>query len=223
MSRFAVSALTVVLLAGSWSTAAAQGPVRNSLREVRQVRADYPGPIAYSPSDPDFRSKRYRMQTGHYGLFYNCDGEECKRNSPYIYWGAQQNADCFNGWRTALRRDRHDVIQRILDGSCAEDDCEQCEAGYQGYSMPQYGQRQPAMFQTGNQLFQPRNQTTQPRVQLFQPRNLLMQQRSRMAQPGNQMIQPGSQMGQTGNQPARVSQRNNNRLPAINAGALERR
>ena len=206
MSRFVVFAFALVFVAGSWSSVSAQGPVRNSLREVRQVRADYPGPIAYSPADPDFRSKRYQMQTGHYGFFYNCDGEECKRNSPYIYWGAQQNADCFNGWRTALRRDRRDVIQRILDGSCAEEDCEQCESGNQGYAMPQYGERHPALYQPRIQLFPLRSQLPQPGNLLVQPRN---QRRNQMAQP---------------NQPARVSQRNTtNRLPIINSSSLERR
>lgn len=144
MSRFVVLLLALICLVGSWSSVSAQGPVRNSLQELRRQRADYPGPIAYSPNDQNERSKRLRLQTGHYGFFYNCDDEECKRNSPYICWNNQHRADWRNGWRNALRMDRRDVIQRILDGSCADEDCESCESNSLGYAMPQYSDQRRA-------------------------------------------------------------------------------
>ncbi len=121
MSRLIVSVFTFVCLMGLVAPfAAAQGPIRNLTREMQLQRADYPGPIAYAPTDQDTRSKRLRMQTGHYGLFYNCDDEECKRNSPYICWNSQHKADWYGGWKNAWRKDRNDIVQRLLDGGCAD-------------------------------------------------------------------------------------------------------
>lgn len=153
MSRIVVFVFTIVCLAGVDASVFAQGPVRNALQELRLQRADYPGPIAYSPSDQDQRSKRLRLQTGHYGYFYNCDDEECKRNSPYICWNSQHRADWYGGWRNALRKDRRDVIQRILDGSCADGNCEQCESDQQGPTTPYYSNRGQ-----GRNIASPQNQ-----------------------------------------------------------------
>ena len=51
-------------------------------------------PRAYSPDDPWTMGKILRTEVGHGGFFYNCDSEECKRNSPYINWH-HQNTDPF--------------------------------------------------------------------------------------------------------------------------------
>ena len=121
----------VVLSFQSSGFLAAQIPLLSGIRKARidsqQLRADYPGPISYSPSDPEFRSKLFRLQTGHAGLFYNCDGEESKRNSPYICWNSQHSADWRNGACEACRRDRADVRQRVVDGSCCPQKKSNCQ------------------------------------------------------------------------------------------------
>ena len=121
----------VILSFQSSGFLAAQIPLLSGIQKARiesqQLRADYPGPISYSPSDPQFRSKLFRLQTGHAGLFYNCDGEESKRNSPYICWNSQHSADWRNGACEACRRDRADVRQRVVDGSCCPQKKSNCQ------------------------------------------------------------------------------------------------
>ncbi len=115
--RFVLSifvAITVTLLSGDFLHAQ-----RSLLSGIEKARIDYPGPISYSPSDPQTRSKRFKMQTGHFGLFYNCDREESKRNSPYICWKSQHCADWRNGACASCKRDRADIKQRLIDGSCS--------------------------------------------------------------------------------------------------------
>lgn len=130
-----MGACLFALVVCSVNTVVAQGPIRKAFNELNKVKADYPGPITYSPNDPAFRSDRFRMQTGHFGYFYNCDGEEDKRNSPYICWNSQHNADWRNGACNALKKDRCDIRQRLLDGSCATcscNSCSECAAAQQG-------------------------------------------------------------------------------------------
>lgn len=162
--RYFSPVATVCLVGLFAQLAMAQGPVRNFTQDIRAQRADYPGPIAYSPSDPDTRSKRFRMQTGHYGFFYNCDGEECKRNSPYICWNSQHGPDWRNGWKKALRLDRHDVKQRIYDGACLSGQCNQCESCSQNQAPMGYGQlnKKAAGIQVAKQAYQ--KQTYQKQV-----------------------------------------------------------
>ncbi len=107
-------------------------------QEVRHAIRDYfSGPITYSPFDPETRSKVFQAHTGHSGLFYNCDGEECKRNSPYICW--KTNSDSLIPPRRGLWRgaklDLAEVRQRIYDGAgegCRPNcECRECMAAHQ--------------------------------------------------------------------------------------------
>ena len=100
------------MIIGSAGTVAGQ--------ERAKIRHDYiDNPTGrYSPSDPWTRSRIWKRQTGHWGRFYNCDGEEAKRNSPYICW---KNANCpyvDESLRHTFRRDKARMLQRIADGSC---------------------------------------------------------------------------------------------------------
>jgi hypothetical protein len=74
----------------------------------------------YAPSDPWTRSKWIQVQTKHYGFFYNCDGEECKRNSPYINWKSHCETDLppKKGCLDLLKSEIEEIKQRISDGGC---------------------------------------------------------------------------------------------------------
>ena len=90
-------------------------------QEVRKTIRDYlSGPVSYSPDDPWYRSRLFNQHTGHYGRFYNCDGEECKRYSPYIDW--KTNCDPLwpdrIGFVKGFRLERYQVAQRRDDGGC---------------------------------------------------------------------------------------------------------
>lgn len=100
-------------------------------QEFQKIRQDYfSGPIQYSPADPWTRSKVFNAHTGNSGRFYNCDGEQCKRNSPYIYWRAHCEPDLppRRGLWGGLKIDAAKVCQRYRDGAgaCAAENC-QCE------------------------------------------------------------------------------------------------
>lgn len=83
-------------------------------------------PFQYSPCDPFERGKIYRLHIGHWGRYYNCDGEEEKRCSPYIYWKMNDKPTLPGhlGPLDAICCEYNQVRQRILDGSCAE--CQNC-------------------------------------------------------------------------------------------------
>ncbi len=74
----------------------------------------------YSPSDPWTRSNATQVQTKHYGFFYNCDREECKRQSPYVQWKRHCETDlppkksCLTHIQCAL----DEIKQRLRDGGC---------------------------------------------------------------------------------------------------------
>lgn len=93
---------------------------------LRQTRADYAQPTVYGPQDPWTKGSVYRTQTGHSGWFYNCDEEECKRNSPYICWKAQDNTEHIRSYWSVLKADWSEVKQRIRAGSCMGPGCETC-------------------------------------------------------------------------------------------------
>lgn len=126
-----IVAILFVFASSSFGQGIWPKPIKTVRDEATKRRADYPGPIMYGPQDPWTRSKLYQKQTGHHGLFYNCDDEECKRNSPYINWNAQQNADWRNGFKTALKRDWCDVKQRLHDGGCLNGSCDSCNSSNQ--------------------------------------------------------------------------------------------
>jgi hypothetical protein len=99
-------------------------------QEFAKVRSDYgSGAVTYSPADPWTRSKLFNTHTGHSGRFYNCDGEECKRNSPYICWKTnhQSLTPPRRGLLNQLRRDQGKIGQRIADGAGACS-CPKCQS-----------------------------------------------------------------------------------------------
>ena len=80
----------------------------------------------YAPSDPTTRSRWFNFQTGHRGAYYNCDGEEDKRNSPYIRWGTGPSDAQFHNPLLDLmncRNDKREIAQRICDGGCCGGNC----------------------------------------------------------------------------------------------------
>jgi hypothetical protein len=85
-----------------------------------KFRQDYfTDPTArYTPNDPCTRSWVRHWQTGHAGLFYNCDGEERKRCSPYICWKHADPPWPCETIRKNVPRDLYRIRQRIRDGSC---------------------------------------------------------------------------------------------------------
>lgn len=98
------------------------------------IRADYGknSQIQYSPDDPSTRSRLFKLQTGQAGAFYNCDGEEDKRNSPFICWKSSNGEHCRRTFLDVLdwRGDRAEIFQRICDGvggCCSE--CATCDQG----------------------------------------------------------------------------------------------
>jgi hypothetical protein len=93
-----------------------------------QVRADYRQPTCYGPSDPNFRSRLFLEQTGHSGRYYNCDGEEDKRFSPYIYWTSVDNTEHVRTWWNVLKCDIREVRQRVQWGNCSG--CESCQCSH---------------------------------------------------------------------------------------------
>ena len=103
----------------------AQSAVHGQNGELRKTIDDYVRSACrqYSPDDPCQRSRAYATQIGHRGLFYNCDGEECKRNSPYIFWNQAHHSTLPTAkkLRTQIRCDLLRVFQRLEDGACGCD------------------------------------------------------------------------------------------------------
>lgn len=125
--RVGIVVVSLIGILGDHNDLAAQ-EVRKTLNDYRRERV-----FQYQPSDPWTRSKLFQTHTKHYGLFYNCDNEECKRQSPHICWKEHFEKD-FPTWMTWRQRIRHEVgqvRQRIWDGSCAD-----CESSYAGGECP---------------------------------------------------------------------------------------
>ena len=96
-------------------------------------RRDYKidAPIQYQASDPWDRGFNFRNHINHAGFFYNCDGEECKRNSPYLYY-LQATEDCRFNARQYIRRQIDEVKWRLQAGGCGDALCYpgcDCEPG----------------------------------------------------------------------------------------------
>jgi len=121
---------TSIGIAFCWlnGTQQAHGQLSQTLSDFK-----YDRPFQYAPGDPWTRSKLFNRQTKHYGFGYNCDGEECKRNSPYICWKTHTEKDLPSrtGWWQRLNQTAAEVKQRIAEGSCiacAEaDPCQRCQ------------------------------------------------------------------------------------------------
>ena len=69
----------------------------------------------YKPSDPWTRGKLYNIQTGNSGLFFNCDGEQAKRYSPYICWKpiTEKALPTRKGIWNSIKQDIAEVKQRV--------------------------------------------------------------------------------------------------------------
>ncbi|GEM_PF-1698525 len=100
----------------------------------QNLRQDYvyDREATYSPLDPIFRGYVYRTHIGHDGAYYNCDGEEEKRNSSFIRWTQRPCDDVFS-----LKRVRADYKQSLNDafcrwqrGSCNTGDCQTTGMNY---------------------------------------------------------------------------------------------
>ena len=121
------------------------GDANLEAQELKKFLRDYrDGRIYnYSPHDPNFRGKVFLVHTKHYGAFYNCDGEENKRNSPYVCWKPHHERvfpPRLGFWEN-LRRDIAEVKQRINDGGCgacpANCTCATCQQAKQGQPVVQ--------------------------------------------------------------------------------------
>ncbi|MDP1561374.1 MAG: hypothetical protein Q8M16_08255 [Pirellulaceae bacterium] len=77
---------------------------------------------SYSPQDPWQKGHVFRTHTGHDGLFYNCDGEEEKRCSPWIRWGNRPCDDVFapSRIRNEYKQSLCNALERLKLGSCQD-------------------------------------------------------------------------------------------------------
>lgn len=85
---------------------------------AQNVIADYVcnAPRQFCPDDPWTTGLVFRTQIGYAGCYFNCDCEEQKRYSPYIYWQCQ--TPCMNSCPLLrnVRQQFCDVKQRIRWG-----------------------------------------------------------------------------------------------------------
>ncbi|MFM7118611.1 MAG: hypothetical protein ACKO0N_18445 [Planctomycetota bacterium] len=98
--------------------------------QLTQIGRDYRQPMTYSPDDPFTKGLVYRLQTGQAGKYFNCDCEEEKRYSPYIYWQTVCNHTHPKPYCTVLLRDLHEVKERVRAGACRGGQnctCGQCQ------------------------------------------------------------------------------------------------
>lgn len=119
MMRFFLPARILIYSAGIATCCVGAEQVQAQLVPAIKTRRFEPA-FQYSPTDPWTRSKAIQVQTKHYGFFYNCDGEECKRNSPFIKWKGHCETDlpqktcCLD----RVKRELDEIKQRISDGGC---------------------------------------------------------------------------------------------------------
>lgn len=118
-------------------------PALNAQTEARKARNDYRDDrvFRYQPEDPWTRSKLFKTHMGHGGRFYNCDGEEQKRYSPYICWKLHFENDLPPRQRflDCLGCEIAEIKQRIMDGAgaCYRTDscnCDECQTVRQSQS-----------------------------------------------------------------------------------------
>jgi len=132
MPKIYLLLITSISIATCWLIGAQQahGQLLQVLNDAKNEL-----PFQYAPDDPLNRSKLFNKQTKHYGLGYNCDSEEYKRNSPHICWKSYSEKDLPSrtGWWQRFNRTVAEVKQRIADGSCIrcaeEDPCQRCQQG----------------------------------------------------------------------------------------------
>ena len=75
--------------------------------------------IPNTPDSPWTRGRFWLRQTGHFGLFYNCDCEERKRCSPFLCWRPSDSPWPGQRLRDCIYCDIKNIKQRILDGSAS--------------------------------------------------------------------------------------------------------
>lgn len=74
----------------------------------------------YAPDSPWSHGKVFQRWIGHGGVGYNCDREECKRNSPYITWKSVSRCETKRvGW-SVLQHDIEEVKARVRAGQCQQ-------------------------------------------------------------------------------------------------------
>lgn len=115
--------------------------------QLTQIRRDYRQPMTYSPADPFSKGLVYRLQTGQAGKYFNCDGEEEKRYSPYIYWTTVCNHTHPKTYCSVLLRDLHEVKERVRAGSCRGGQyctCGECQQRRGSQYLAENGAVQPA-------------------------------------------------------------------------------
>jgi hypothetical protein len=98
----------------------------STAQELRKITRDYnrSAPKTYAPDDPWTSSLLYRYQAGFAGKYFNCDGEEEKRYSPYICWKTATQTDTWKNRTCALLSwELREVRQRIEEGSCGTGRC----------------------------------------------------------------------------------------------------
>jgi hypothetical protein len=123
MMRFLSLPSVVLLVAGFCTFCAATEQAHAQLTRAIKTRRFEPA-YRYAPSDPWTRSAAIQVQTKHYGFFYNCDDEECKRNSPYIKWSSHCETDlphktsCLD----RVKNELNEIKRRINDGGCGCDE-----------------------------------------------------------------------------------------------------
>ncbi|MBL8890586.1 MAG: hypothetical protein JNL67_11465 [Planctomycetaceae bacterium] len=93
-------------------------PAARGQNVYQDYRVNPTGP--YSPQDPWQKGRVFRTHTGHDGLFYNCDGEEDKRCSPWIRWGQRPCDDLLapSRIRAEYQESLCDALERLRSGSC---------------------------------------------------------------------------------------------------------
>jgi hypothetical protein len=102
----------------------------SALAQNRGIGIEAKRQYDYAPELPGgIRGAIYRETTGHNGRFYNCDGEENKRCSPYIDWSTNCHREWLPTWGSVIRQDICEVKQRVRSGSCRDGHCEESSQG----------------------------------------------------------------------------------------------
>lgn len=119
MRIFTGTVLASILAIGLLSTASGVVQAQNVYQDYLANRTG-----TYSPQDPWQKGRVFRTHTGHDGLFYNCDGEEEKRCSPWIRWGQRPCDDLLSPSRIRgeYKQSVCDALERLKMGSC-QDHC----------------------------------------------------------------------------------------------------
>ena len=94
---------------------------------AQTLRKDYvvDAPVQYQVTDPWDRGRVFRNHIGHGGFFYNCDNEQCKRDSPFLCFKSENRGkrpSCLQ----QIRRQLAEAKWRLDAGGCG------CPGNYPG-------------------------------------------------------------------------------------------